>query len=183
MMLEDQIRAESVDLGSVVHLLVPVSIDGSPIVEADAYETCYAYPGATFTGTAQVSNVFGGQSLAVSDPAVVCTPESVTMVALDDFACYAAAGTTVGQTVFLDDGLNAESVTVGDPRLLCLPTRVDGDPLVAPPGALVCYDTPTTGTAPGSIAVDTRFGMDTLGVGLPAGVCLTSTVTSVVPTP
>jgi hypothetical protein len=181
--LEDQVRMETVDLGSVVHLLVPVAIDGSPVVDADAYETCYAYPGATFTGTAQVSNVFGGQSLDVGDPAALCSPESVTLAPLDDFACYAATGTTVGQAAFLDDGLTAESVTVGDPRFLCVPTRVDGDPLVMPAGALVCYATTTTGAAPGSIAVDNRFGMDTLGVGLPAGVCLSSTVTSLVPGP
>lgn len=181
--LEDQIRMESVDLGSVVHLLVPVSIDGSLVVDATAYETCYAYPGASFTGTAQVSNIFGGQTLTVGDPAALCTPESVTLTPLDDFACYAATGATVGQIAFLDDGLTAESVTVGAPTLLCLPTRVDGDPLVSPAGALVCYDTPTTGSAPGSVAVDNRFGMDTLGVGLPSGACISSIVTSVVAGP
>jgi hypothetical protein len=52
-----------------------------------------------------------------------------------------------------------------------------------PADALVCYDTTTAATAPGNVTVDNRFGMDTLGVGLPAGVCLSSTVSSVVPGP
>jgi len=181
--LEDQIRSEAVYLVGVVHLLVPVGIDGSGIVDPDAYETCYAYPGATFSGTAQVANVFGSQSLALADPAVLCTPESTALLPLDSFACYAATGTSVGQSLFLDDGVNAESATVGDPALLCIPTRIDGEALMTPASALVCYDTTTAGSVLGMIGVDNRFGVDTLDVGLPAGLCLSSTVTSIVAGP
>src|SRR5688572_282822 len=178
--LTDPIRSEMVDVGGVMRFLVPASVLGSGVFDADAYQTCHDHPGAPLAASADVFNHFGPQTLAVGDPDTVCVRESATLLAIDPFNCYAASGTSIGLEVPVSDAFNTESVTVGAPVLYCVPVAI-GSPVVAPAAHLVCYDTTTSGTAPGDVQVANEFGASTVGVGLPVGVCMPSTTTSFVP--
>jgi hypothetical protein len=172
--LTDELRTETVDLGSVLFFLTPAGIDGTPFLEQTIAQACYDHPGAPFAGTAEVVHRLGSESLAVGDPLALCVPSEATGIAVNPYACYAATGDSLAEPHTLADDFQAQAVQVLEPFLVCVPVAVDGAGVVNASEYLTCYLTDPAGTAAGPVGITNVFHTDTLDVGGPVGLCVPS---------
>jgi len=170
--LDDEFGTATVDLGTVVLELPPVTIDGLLPPDPDTHQTCYAHPGGVLDDCIDVQNDFGSAPLRVGNPVAVCVPELFPAISVDAFQCYAADGEALGVAATLEDEFQTQVVTLGTPELVCVPVAVDGSSLVDAGRYLVCYATMPTGAVGGEIQVENALHAITVDVGAATGVCV-----------
>jgi hypothetical protein len=172
--LTDELRTETVDLGSVLFFLTPAGIDGVPFLDATISQACYDHPGAPFAGSADVVHQLASQSLTVGDPTALCVPSEAAGIAVNPYACYAATGDSLAEPHTLADDFQGQAVQVLEPFLFCVPVAVDGAGVVNASEYLTCYRTDPAGMAAGPVGITNVFHTDTLDVGGPVGLCVPS---------
>jgi cysteine-rich repeat protein len=173
-MLDDEFGMATVDLGTVVLDLPPVTIDGLLPPDPDTRQTCYAHPGGVLDDCIDIQNDFGFAPLRLGGPVAVCVPELFPAISVDAFECYAATGTALDVPATLQDEVQTQAVTVGAPELLCTPVGIDGSPLIDAGRYLVCYATAPAGAAGGQIMVENALhgAPIAVDVGVATGLCV-----------
>jgi cysteine-rich repeat protein len=173
-MVDDEFATQTIDLGTVILELPPVTIDGLLPPDPTTHQSCYAHPGGLLDECIDVQDRFGFAPVRIGNPVGVCVPERFPSVAVDAFTCYQASGVAPGVSVTLDDEFQSQTVTVDAPVLLCTPTGIDGGGLQDAGRYLVCYATTPTGVAGGQITVDAALHPAPIqvDVGAATGLCV-----------